>query len=300
MEFYSHGKVLISAEYTVLQGVKALALPTQLGQSLSINYTASGHIKWESYAHDENCWIEGVFDFNGHCISENKTPKPILNRLEKILTVINELSPGYYQKGVEIKTKLNFPRNWGLGSSSTLINNLAQWLKINPYLLLKKTFGGSGYDVAVAQIGQPLFYTRNGEKPTIDPIEFSPKFSSALYFVYLNQKRDSQEAVALFQKNQHPNPRINQRIEAISNQLSQCDAQLDFNHLLKEHEALTAQLLGETPIQQRLFPDFNGQIKSLGAWGGDFILVSGDKDTPFYFKSKGYETILPFSNFIRA
>ena len=45
---------------------------------------------------------------------------------------------------------------------------------------------------------------------------------------------------------------------------------------------------------------FNGQIKSLGAWGGDFILVSGDKDTPFYFKSKGYETILPFSNFIRA
>ena len=36
MKFYSHGKVLLTAEYAVLEGVKALSLPTQQGQSLTI------------------------------------------------------------------------------------------------------------------------------------------------------------------------------------------------------------------------------------------------------------------------
>lgn len=299
MEFYSHGKVLISAEYTVLQGVKALALPTQMGQFLTINFTNSGNIHWKSYTDKHLCWIDGIFNFEGHCISSNNTSSKIVNRLESILKVLEELAPGYYQMGVEISTQLSFPQNWGLGSSSTLINNLAQWLKINPYLLLEKTFGGSGYDVAVAQEGNPLFYTRNGQAPTIDLVHFSPSFYNELYFVYLNQKKDSQEAVAKFQKNQQPNKEINQRIEVIGDQILQCDSQSTFNHLLNEHERLIGQLLDEVPIQQRLFSDFKGQIKSLGAWGGDFILVSGDQHTPSYFQSKGYETILPYRAFIR-
>ena len=32
MEFYSHGKLLLTAEYAVLEGVKALAIPTKRGQ----------------------------------------------------------------------------------------------------------------------------------------------------------------------------------------------------------------------------------------------------------------------------
>lgn len=298
MEFYSHGKVLISAEYTVLQGVKALALPTQMGQLMTIHFTNTGNIHWQSYTDKNLCWIEGIFNFNGQCISSKNTPSKVLNRLEKILKVLNELAPGYHQMGVEIKTKLSFPQNWGLGSSSTLINNLAQWLKINPYLLLEKTFGGSGYDVAVAQEGSPLFYTRNGQAPKIDLVHFSPSFCSELFFIYLNQKKDSQEAVAKFQKKQHSNKVINRRIEAIGDQLLQCDTQSTFNHLLKEHERLTGELLDEIPIQERLFQDFDGQIKSLGAWGGDFILASGDKHTPNYFQLKGFETILPYRTFI--
>ena len=43
------------------------------------------------------------------------------------------------------------------------------------------------------------------------------------------------------------------------------------------------------------FKDFYGQTKSLGSWGGDFILASGDNETPKYFKEKGYNTIIPFS-----
>jgi hypothetical protein len=57
-------------------------------------------------------------------------------------------------------------------------------------------------------------------------------------------------------------------------------------------------LIGQPPIKQRLFPDYNGAIKSLGAWGGDFILVSGTTHPEAYFNSKGYRTIFRYSDLI--
>ena len=42
---------------------------------------------------------------------------------------------------------------------------------------------------------------------------------------------------------------------------------------------------------------FEGEIKSLGAWGGDFILASGI-NSPSYFESKGYKTIVKFDDMI--
>ncbi len=41
----------------------------------------------------------------------------------------------------------------------------------------------------------------------------------------------------------------------------------------------------------KIFLDYFGQTKSLGAWGGDFILATGNKDTPKYFKNKGYPNL---------
>jgi hypothetical protein len=57
-------------------------------------------------------------------------------------------------------------------------------------------------------------------------------------------------------------------------------------------------LISKKPIKQELFKDFRGEIKSLGAWGGDFILVSGDKESPNYFKNLGFTTIIPFEEMI--
>jgi hypothetical protein len=47
-----------------------------------------------------------------------------------------------------------------------------------------------------------------------------------------------------------------------------------------------------------LFNDYKGAIKSLGAWGGDFILVTGNEDSISYFKKKGYNTIIPYSKMV--
>ena len=51
-------------------------------------------------------------------------------------------------------------------------------------------------------------------------------------------------------------------------------------------------------VKEALFPDFKGILKGLGAWGGDFILAISKENPKDYFASKGYETIIPYSEMI--
>ena len=73
---------------------------------------------------------------------------------------------------------------------------------------------------------------------------------------------------------------------------------LDFENLINQHEKIIGNVLKKQPIKERLFSDYFGCIKSLGAWGGDFILATGNIDTPNYFKQKGYETIIKYDDMI--
>ncbi len=51
-------------------------------------------------------------------------------------------------------------------------------------------------------------------------------------------------------------------------------------------------------IQDQLFPDFDGFVKSLGAWGGDFVMAGGEGDIPSYFRVKGYGTVLRYRDMV--
>ena len=47
--------------------------------------------------------------------------------------------------------------------------------------------------------------------------------------------------------------------------------------------------------------DFDGGIKSLGAWGGDFILAAsatGEETVKAYFSNKGLNTVIPYEEMI--
>ena len=44
--------------------------------------------------------------------------------------------------------------------------------------------------------------------------------------------------------------------------------------------------------------DDKGSVKSLGAWGGDFVLVTKRAGFEDYFKQKGYNIIVPFREMI--
>ena len=68
---------------------------------------------------------------------------------------------------------------------------------------------------------------------------------------------------------------------------------------MNQHEATISQYLGIPTVKERLFADFKGTIKSLGAWGGDFVLaISETEDVPAYFVSKGYPICISYAEMI--
>lgn len=298
MKFYAKGKLLLTAEYAVLGGAKALALPTKLGQSLEITETTSGIITWKSVDVNGQLWYENSFDIK--TFAPQQQNDAIGQRLQQHFLAINEVNPTLLvdADGLLFVSALEFDRNWGLGSSSTLVSLLAQWSEVNPYVLLQKVFGGSGYDIACATAEGALLYERtNAIHPTVTAVDFNPSFKDQLFFVYLNQKQDSQQAVAAFDSGMLTPQKMN-IINGITQSFLMNLTLVDFQDLMTQHEAIIASLIHATPIQKRLFDDYSGTIKSLGAWGGDFILACGASDTKDYFAQKGYKTCFTYQALI--
>lgn len=305
--FYSNGKLLITGEYLVLDGAKALAIPTKFGQHLEVKKIDEPKLIWESYTKDNELWLQVEFDLPRLRIISETFDSTIEDgrdslalKLQEILLQAKNLNPDFLssENGFYIKTKLGFARNWGLGSSSTLINNVAQWAKVDAFKLQFNTFGGSAYDIGCAQNNTPILYQLKDKKPSVEIVNFYPKFKEQLYFVHLNKKQNSREGITHYQNFKgNVNPFL-EEISKLTEEFINCDALNDFEKLMQEHEQLISSIINQKPVQQELFSDYFGQTKSLGAWGGDFILVTGNEETPDYFKSKGYSTIISFQDMI--
>ncbi|MCM4172860.1 GHMP kinase [Arenibacter sp. TNZ] len=304
-QYYSNGKLLITGEYLVLDGALCLAVPTLYGQSLSIKGTADNLLTWNSLDEKGKTWFKGVYELDKLTEVSNNTltaeTKSISERLVKILLEAKKLNPNFIaaNQGLEITTALNFPREWGLGSSSTLINNIAQWANIDAYKLLWNAFSGSGYDIACAQHNGPITYQLKNSIPIALPIAFYPTFKNDLYFVYLNQKQNSRDGIAHYRKKDFNTFSTISQISSITQRVLTCTRLPQFEKLIKKHEAILSEILEEPTVKERLFPDYKGAIKSLGAWGGDFILATGNKTTPDYFKEQGYPIIIPYSKMVK-
>ncbi len=299
--FYSNGKLLITGEYLVLDGAVALALPTKFGQDLVVENASNYSIVWKSFDSDGSVWYEDVISFDSIRAKTNDPNVEIRNTLINILHEALLLNPDFITKssGYNVTTNLTFPRNWGLGTSSTLINNIAQWLQVDAFVLLQNSFGGSGYDIACAQSPGPITYQLEKDKATIKTIDFNPLFSKSLYFVYLNRKQSSKESIVAYRAKkatgiQNQIISVSEITEAIvhANTLS------NFKNEVQKHENLISQIIGLKPIGETLFSDFSGTVKSLGGWGGDFILVVSKDDPTTYFQHKGFETIIPYHEMV--
>ena len=297
--YYSHGKLLITGEYLVLDGAKALALPTKFGQKLAVIKTKSTSIHWKSYDENNVLWFEGFFLIeNGIVKSIECSDTKTSERLVDILNALFKLQPSCFNSGLYIETHLEFNRHWGLGSSSTLIASLAAWASIDPYAFLKDTFGGSGYDIACANAYSPIIYQlQKNSYPKVDSVAFNPPFKEHLYFVYLNKKQNSREGISQYRKKQSVSNSQIDSINTITNAMVSCTSIERFESLLIEHERIISNIIGLEPIQ-KVFPDFDGQLKSLGAWGGDFILAISKVDPTSYFQSKGLKTVLPYKSVV--
>jgi len=319
--YHSHGKFLLTGEYLVLRGALALALPLKLGQTLSVETRHGTSLQWDAHKPDGH-WFSVTLDPENleiiHCTDQNKAEK-----LAQILQAVKQLNPNaFIGNDLKFTTHLDFDPNWGLGSSSTLIANLARWANVNPYELLKLTFGGSGYDIACATAEGTIYYQliekesdcldcfvpRNDAKrqseltQIIEPIVFLPSFAEHLFFVYQGQKQSSSKEVKAFLEKTNPID-LQKDLEAvseISRAVPKCETLDDFGLLMQCHERIIARCIGQTPVQKR-FPDFEGTLKSLGAWGGDFILAATEWDenrVREYFKKNDLEVVFGYNDLI--
>ncbi len=305
-KFYSHGKLLLTAEYLVLDGAKALAVPTKKGQSLKVAEAKKNQLLWKSVDSHGNTWFEQEYEITSHQFLPKKSlptqeENLVCRALQNILSKLRAFQPELFQQqGYSFTTELEFPRDWGLGSSSTLINNLATWANVNPNELLAKTFGGSGYDLACAKHSSPILFQLQKEmNPLVEEVEFSPDFQEELFFVHLNQKQNSREGIQHYrQQNLAKKQDWIKETDKITSEILKAESISTFENLIERHETLLAEILGMQTVKERLFPDYPRNLKSLGAWGGDFILATGNDAEKTYFTEKGYSTILDFSEMV--
>ena len=301
-QFHANGKLLLTGEYFILDGAVGLALPTKFGQSLTVDSLTSSEgleekgITWESIDDKNNTWFEANFNEALEIISttDNEIAATLKNILEhcKLRTQNSKLI-----------TKLDFPQNWGLGSSSTLISLLAQYANIDPYELLAKTFGGSGYDIACATATQSITYQKisNLKSQISNPVNFNPSFSNHLYFVHLNQKQNSREGIQHYKNLTLDKTEYIEQISNITQKIILANELDEFCYYMDVHENIVANVLNLPKVKDIYFSDFPGSIKSLGAWGGDFILVASDEDALTinkYFVDKAFPTILSYNEMI--
>jgi mevalonate kinase len=296
--YYSYGKLLLTGEYLVLDGALSLAIPTKKGQWLDVvPLEKTDVLQWKSIDYQGTTWFEHTFSISQILNNTTPNPKNIHETLAQVLKVASNLNPSFLDtnKGYGVTTRLEFPQDWGLGSSSTLLNNIAQWADISGQTLLQNTFGGSGYDIAAAQFKSPILYQIKKPETFTKRVQLPWDFTSELFFVHLNKKRNSQQAVSAYKASSIKNKEeIICQVSAITQELVSCASIEDFSKLLDQHEEIIANVLNHATVKEELFKDYPNTIKSLGAWGGDFILAIGNEQEKEYFRQKGYATILDF------
>jgi mevalonate kinase len=299
--FYSNGKLLITGEYLVLDGAKAFALPTKFGQNLIVKKGSNKEIQWTSFDSDGSIWFEDIISFSDISSERNSESESVKSTLIAILHEAFILNPDFINlsEGYSVTTELSFPKSWGLGTSSTLINNIAQWLQIDAFALLKNSFGGSGYDIASAQNDTPILYHLEQEKPVVEKVVFNPPFTKDLYFVYLNKKQSSKTAITAYNTNKKANlVKTIALNDKITFEALKAKGLKSFASAIEKHEADMSNILEMQTVKESLFSDFPGTIKSLGAWGGDFVMAILDENPKDYFASKGYNTVIPYDEMI--
>ena len=297
MEIYSSGKVLLTGEYVILDGALSLASPTKFGQHLKLEENQSNLINWKSINYDGKIWFECKIK-NENLEIKSTSSKRVSDTLIRIINLIREYRPSFLKnQGSDISTNLTFDKNWGLGSSSTLISNLATLSGVDPYIINNKIFKGSSYDIACANSISPIVYQLREGKRIINEVSFKPSFHEKIYFIYLNKKQSSISEIENY-KNKKASDSIINEISNITSMILQCNSIEAYEKLIESHELIISKLLSKPTIKETLFKDFNGSIKSLGAWGGDMIMATSRNNPNKYFREKGYSTIFKFEELL--
>lgn len=284
-----------------MEGAKALAVPIKPGQSLEVRQTETGLLEWRANAPD-GLWFETVFKLPALEIVKT-TDREMSEQLRELLQNATRLSGGFLtnDEGWSVVTNLDFNPQYGFGSSSTLVYCVARWAGVDPFTLQWETFGGSGYDIACADAGKPITYRISEGKPEIRKVDFSPAFKDNLFFVYLGHKQQTAGSIRNFRKSASFTHKELEKISAITDNILKTDYLEDFEALLNEHEKNMSEILGLPTVKSLYFQKHKGAVKSLGAWGGDFVLVTTKKSRQEFMQQMhhlGFNIIYPFNDLV--
>lgn len=295
---FSPGKLMLTSEYFALDGALVLAVPTKPGQEFFFEENADhkSMVFWEAL-HQGKTWLKAVMDYKNWGIRETNIPSAaefVLNTLKNVQQLSSTRFSG--DSSYHIKTNLQFPSDYGLGSSSTLMNNLAEWSAIDPFQLNTLSLGGSGYDIAVAKEKSAVLY-QSVPEIKYDKVVFDPAFKDDLIFIHLNQKQDSREAIRLY-RSKIKSPELVNEFSDLTKKILLCRELENFSSLMLIHEQKISDFLEIPTAKQRFFSDCPVFVKSLGAWGGDFIMSAKFDGFQDYFWGKGFSSVFNWNDLI--
>jgi mevalonate kinase len=277
IEYHANGKLLLTGEYLVLAGATALALPLRFGQEMKAVETTSGILDWTSSVPD-GAWFSARYQLDGFRLLQT-TDLRAADFLEKLLKAAGRLNPQFLagQAGFNVRVKANYPLEWGLGSSSSLICMVAAWAGTDPFDLHALVSKGSGFDIACAGKTSPIFYSRVNGKPNIASAIPGEAIHRFTYFAWLGNKQDTEKEVRAFLAENNYSEGDVARVSELSSLICTTGSGAELVRLVAEHEKLIGAILEREPIARR-YPSFPGTVKSLGAWGGDFAMFVSDRD----------------------
>lgn len=294
---WANGKLLISGEYMVLAGAKALAFPLKFGQELQVKENPVPIIRWISRQPGSEWFTCDLDPAECEIIATNKPATA--SRLSKLFQAAHTLNASFPDKktGSLVNVTANYPVEWGLGSSSTLIFLVARWANVDPFSLFRLVSEGSGYDIACAGQTGMIFYQLDGIQPLITETQPGKALQDYAYFVSLGKKQDSTKEVNLFLNHRNYSSKNITYISELSTQICFAQTADELSRLVIEHETIMSNILNREFIAAR-FKNFPGTVKSLGAWGGDFAMFISERDKKSVIKSLneyGLQHVFTFS-----
>lgn len=294
---------MLTGEYVVLNGAEALAVPIRLGQQMNV-YTSihsENTLKWTSEDTDGE-FFKGEFSLQDFSILSCDNPIAA-EFVAGVLKGARSMNRSFLDSdmGYQVHCTVEFSRQYGFGSSSTFICNVAKWAEIDALQLNKNVSKGSGYDIAVGMANTPIIFQLVNGEPEIFKVELNYAFTDKLLLVYLGHKQSTSSSISMYEPNDVLLKESVKEVSNITNHLLEIKSLKGFQNSLHKHENVVGSVIDRVPVQEREFADFDGVIKSLGAWGGDFVLAISNKEMPqlmAYFKNKGYNVLLPFDDLV--
>ncbi len=264
---------------------------------MRVRKSTGSEILWKAYDWKGNLWFEADFDIVDFHVKRT-TDARVAKRLARVLKAAVRDNSDFLSRWARyrVTTHLEYPIEWGLGSSASLINLVAQWAEACPFAIYFEVEDGSAYDIAASGSDSPILYQIDGDALHYEEVSFRPSFVDHLFFIYTGRSQSSSQARSTFRRKNIHSVDVQTATQLTEAFLSARDLST-FEKLIKEHEHLIAKILQTNPIKEQAFADYPGAVKSLGAWGGDMLLATGPdwQTVKRYFADRGMPMVVPYS-----